>query len=60
MTEREQRVIDAFYKAYLEGDYLPRGIVLAVEDDKRFGWMSDAAKQELYRRIEAHETGGDR
>jgi len=52
MTDREKRVVSAFIKAYKDRDWTYSYIVLALEDDERFGWMSDAAKKEIYDNIQ--------
>ena len=52
MTERETRVVNAFVDGYKSGEWLWNYIVIAIEDDQRYGWMSDEAKAELYSRIE--------
>ena len=57
MTEREHMVVEAFLRAYRDGDWTYTYIVLALEDDERFGWMSDEAKQAVYKGIEDIDHG---
>ena len=50
-------VVEAFLRAYRDGDWTYTYIVLALEDDERFGWMSDEAKQAVYKGIEDIDHG---
>ena len=52
MTRREQRVIDAFINCIKHGEYTEDYAITLIEDNARYGWMSDAAKDEFYRRLD--------
>ena len=52
MTRREKRVIDAFINCIAHGEYTEDYAVTLIEDNARYGWMSDAAKDEFYRRLD--------
>lgn len=52
MTDREERVVNAMIEAVRNGDWTLRYVTLALEDDSRYGWMSDEAKQYFYDHVE--------
>ena len=52
MTRREQRVIDAFINCIVRGEFTEDYAITLIEDNARYGWMSDAAKDEFYRRLD--------
>lgn len=48
LTKREQRVIKAFINCIKSGEYTEDYAVTLIEDNARYGWMSDAAKNAFY------------
>ena len=48
LTKREQRVIKAFINCIKSGEYTEDYAVTLIEDNARYGWMSDAAKEAFY------------
>lgn len=52
MTKREKRVIDAFITCVKSGEFTAEYAVILIEDNQRYGWLSDAAKDAFYEAIE--------
>ena len=52
LTKREQRVIRAFINCVVNGEYTLDYAVLLIEDQARYGWLSDAAKEVFYEAVE--------
>ena len=52
MTKREKRVINAFINCVHSGEYTFDYAVTLIEDNARYGWLSDAAKEEFYNAFE--------
>ena len=52
MTRREKRVVDAFINCIAHGEYTEDYAVTLIEDNARYGWMSETAKDEFYRRLD--------
>lgn len=48
MTKREQRVINAFLNCIRHGEYSADYAVTLIEDNARYGWLTDDAKDEFY------------
>lgn len=48
MSIRERRVIDAFINCVESGQYTFDYAVLLIEDNLRYGWLSEQAKEEFY------------
>ena len=48
LTKREQRVIKAFINCIKAGEYTEDYAITLIEDDARYGWMSNAAKETFY------------
>lgn len=48
LTKREQRVIKAFINCIKAGEYTEDYAITLIEDDARYGWMSNAAKEAFY------------
>lgn len=48
LTRREQRVIRAFINCIKAGEYSEDYAVTLIEDNARYGWMSDTAKAAFY------------
>lgn len=52
LTKRELRVINAFINCIRTGEYTEDYAILLIEDESRYGWMSDAAKDYFYEELE--------
>ena len=52
LTKREQRVIRAFINCVEHGEYTFDYACLLIEDNTRYGWLSDAAKEVFYSHFE--------
>jgi len=48
MTKREQRVINAFINCVMTGEYTLDYAILLLEDNQRYGWLSEEAKEVFY------------
>ena len=48
MTKREKRVITAFINCVRSGEYTLDYAILLLEDNQRYGWLSEAAKEAFY------------
>ena len=48
MTKREKRVISAFINCVKSGEYTFDYAVTLIEDNTRYGWLSNAAKDAFY------------
>lgn len=63
LTRREQRVIKAFINCIKSGEYSEDYAVTLIEDNARYGWMSDTAKDVFYDELDklhpAPESGKD-
>jgi hypothetical protein len=55
MTRREQRVIRAFINCVKSGEYTLSYAILLLEDDERYGWLSEEAKEVFYAEFDAEE-----
>lgn len=55
MTKREKRVITAFINCVLHGEYTLDYAIILIEDNARYGWLSDAAKDVFYEAFEPEE-----
>ena len=53
MTRREQRVIRAFINCVKSGEYTLSYAILLLEDDERYGWLSEEAKEVFYAEFDA-------
>ena len=58
MTKREQRVINAFLNCILHGEYSVDYAITLIEDNARYGWLSDMAKDWFYDELDAMENPG--
>lgn len=56
LTRREQRVIKAFINCIKSGEYSEDYAVTLIEDNARYGWMSDMAKDVFYTELETDEA----
>lgn len=57
MTRREKRVVDAFINCIKHGEYTEEYAITLIEDNARYGWMSETAKDAFYEALDAlHPT----
>lgn len=59
MTRREQRVITAFLNCIAHGEYSVDYAITLIEDNTRYGWLSDNAKNYFYEQLEPEEPEED-
>lgn len=52
MSKRENRVIRAFINCVKSGEYTLSYAILLIEDDERYGWLSEEAKEVFYAEFE--------
>jgi hypothetical protein len=52
MTKREQRVINAFLNCIRHGEYTEDYAITLIEDNQRYGWLSEAAKDYFYEELD--------
>lgn len=52
LTKREQRVINAFLTCVRTGEFTVEYAITLIEDNARFGWLSEAAKDAFYDGLE--------
>ena len=55
MTKREKRVINAFLNCIAHGEYTVDYAITLIEDNQKYGWLSDTAKDYFYEQIEPEE-----
>ena len=55
MTKRESRVIRAFINCVKSGEYTFDYACLLIEDNARYGWLSEEAKEVFYAECEPNE-----
>lgn len=55
MTKRETRVINAFLNCIKHGEYSVDYAITLIEDQSKYGWLSDMAKEYFYEQIEPEE-----
>ena len=55
MTKRDKRVINAFLNCIAHGEYTVDYAITLIEDNQRYGWLSDTAKDYFYEQIEPEE-----
>lgn len=48
MTKREQRVVNAFLNCITHDEYTVDYAITLIEDNARYGWMSETAKEYFY------------
>lgn len=48
MTKRETRVINAFLNCIAHGEYSVDYAITLIEDNARYGWLSETAKEYFY------------
>ena len=59
MTKREIRVINAFLNCIMHGEYTVDYAITLIEDEKRYGWLSAAAKEYFYAQLEGEDAEDD-
>ncbi len=52
MTKRETRVVNAFITCVKSGEFSQEYATLLIEDNQRYGWLSETAKNAFYDAIE--------
>lgn len=52
MTKRETRVINAFLNCIKHGEYTEDYAITLIEDNARYGWLSDEAKDYFYEELD--------
>ena len=52
ITRREKRVVDAFINCIKHGEYTEDYAITLIEDDARYGWMSNEAKDYFYEELD--------
>ena len=56
MNKREQRVINAFINCVKNGEYSFDYACLLIEDQQRYGYLTDEAKEQFYATVAVEET----
>ena len=52
MTKRENRVINAFINCVKSGEFSEDYAITLIEDNARYGWLSESAKNAFYEAID--------
>ena len=52
MTKRESRVINAFLNCIRSGEYTEDYAITLIEDQARYGWLSNEAKDYFYEELD--------
>lgn len=52
MSRREKRVINAFLNCIAHGEYSVDYAITLIEDNQRYGWLSDTAKDYFYEKLD--------
>lgn len=55
MTRRERRVITAFINCVRSGEYTLDYAIILIEDNSKYGWLSEAAKEAFYEAVDPEE-----
>lgn len=55
MTKRESRVVNAFLGCIKHGDYTEDYAITLIEDQARYGWLTNEAKDYFYEQLEQLE-----
>ena len=59
MTRREEYVVKSFFNCVKRGRYPKDYAITIIEDNARYGWMSDEAKEVFYEMLdELHPEPG--
>lgn len=59
MTARERRVINAFELCVAHGEYTEEYAILLIEDQQRYGWLSEGAKETFYEWLDARNASDE-
>ena len=51
VSRREKRVIEAFINCVRSGEYSIDYVILLIEDQQRYGWLSNDAKEVFYKAV---------
>lgn len=54
-SRREQRVIRAFINCVRSGEYTFDYATILIEDETKYGWLSEEAKEAFYAEFENEE-----
>lgn len=52
MSKREKRVINAFINCVKTGEFSEDYAITLIEDNARYGWMSESAKSVFYEELD--------
>ena len=52
ISKRENRVITAFLNCIRHGEYTEDYAITLIEDNQRYGWLSEAAKDYFYEELD--------
>ena len=52
MSKRERRVINAFINCVRSGEYTLDYATILIEDETKYGWLSEEAKEVFYAEFE--------
>ena len=52
MSKRETRVVNAFLNCIKHGEYTEDYAITLIEDQQRYGWLSEAAKDFFYEELD--------
>ena len=52
LSKREQRVIRAFINCVHSGEYTLSYATILIEDEAKYGWLSEEAKEVFYAEFE--------
>lgn len=55
LSRRERRVITAFINCVKSGEYTLDYAIILIEDNERYGWLSEEAKEVFYAEFEVEE-----
>lgn len=55
LSRRESRVIRAFINCVKSGEYTLDYAIILIEDNERYGWLSEEAKEVFYAEFENEE-----
>jgi len=55
MSKREKRLVTAFLNCIKYGEYSVSYAITLIEDQSKYGWLSDTAKDYFYAAIELEE-----
>lgn len=55
LSRREKRVITAFINCVKSGEYTLDYAIILIEDNERYGWLSEEAKEVFYDEFEVEE-----